>query len=65
MDQGHFVGMVILDLHNAFDPVDHDILLMKLKALDPSQIFLLDSLIIIMISATASECIWHSILTRK
>ena len=37
MDQGHFVGMVLIDLHKAFDPVDHDILLMKLEALDLSQ----------------------------
>ena len=37
MDQGHFVGMVLLDLQKAFYTVDHGSLLMKLKALCLSQ----------------------------
>ena len=37
MDQGHFVGMVLLELQKAFDTVDHGFLLMKLKALRLSQ----------------------------
>ena len=37
MNQGHFVGMVLLDLQKSFDIVDHGILLMKLKVLCLSQ----------------------------
>ena len=37
MNQGHFVGMVLLDLQKSFDIVDHGILLMKLKVLGLSQ----------------------------
>ena len=37
MDQGHFGDMVLSDLQNAFDTVDHGILLMNLKALGLSQ----------------------------
>ena len=37
MDEGHFVGMVLLDLQIAFDTVDHCILLMKLKGLGLNQ----------------------------
>ena len=37
MDQGHFVGMVLLDLKIAFDTVDHGILIMKLTSLGLSQ----------------------------
>ena len=29
MEQGHFVGMVLLDLQKSFDTVDYGILLMK------------------------------------
>jgi len=33
MDKGHYVGMILLDSHNAFDTVNHIILLMKLRAI--------------------------------
>ena len=37
MDNGHYVGMVLLNLQKAFDTVDHNILLMKLVALGLNQ----------------------------
>ena len=33
MDNGFYIGMVVIDLQKAFDIVDHEILLHKLKAL--------------------------------
>ena len=37
MDKDHLVGMVLLDLQEAFGTVDHGILLMKMEALILSQ----------------------------
>ena len=37
MDNGHYVGMFLLDLQRAFDTVDHNILLMKVEAIGLNQ----------------------------
>ena len=33
MDKGNYTGMVMIDIQEAFNTVDHDVLLSKLKAI--------------------------------
>ena len=39
MDKVNYTGMVMMDLQKAFDTVDHDILLNKLKAIGLDDLF--------------------------
>ena len=53
MDQGRFVGIVLLHLQHVFDTVDHDILRMKFEVFPVISIRL----------QTASGSMWSPILT--
>ena len=63
MDKGNLIGMVLLDLQNAFGTVDHSILLMKLEALGLRQdiirwfhSYLSDRQQLVDVSGTFSSC---------
>ena len=43
MDRGFYTGMVMIGFQKAFETVDQDILLQKLKALDPLAIKWIES----------------------